>query len=110
MSQALLPVSSSSTYRAVVVDSIDTRQVLQNHQRHASEKSASGVRLPDLLEFGSEAEADARCFILKLAANGINLPVDVFVVFREVANVRQHVAYFLPATLLCQEARRLSLQ
>lgn len=100
----------SCTYRTVVVDSVDTRQVLKNHQSHASEKSASGVCLPDLLDFGSKAEADTRSFVFKLAADGIDFPVDVFVVFGKVANVGQNAAYFLPATLLCQEARRFGLQ
>jgi len=110
VSRSELQAVSSSTYRAVVINSIDARKVLKDHQRHASEQSASGVRLPDLLDFGSEAKTDARSFILKLAANGVDFPVDVFVVFWQVANVGQNAAYFLPATLLCQEARRFGLQ
>jgi hypothetical protein len=101
---------SNETHRAVVINCVYTAEVLEYHEGHSSEQSRSGVGLPDLLELGNKAEADTRCFVLKLAANGLDLPIDVFVVFRQVANVRQNTTCFLPPTLLGEETRRLGLE
>lgn len=92
----------------VVVDSVDSGQVLAHHHAHADSETIANTLHSEFLELTKERGSVSHFrFVLELSAHLVDFVGDVFVVGGKLANPAEIIDTLLPSTLLGQPTRSL---